>query len=49
MAVTSTTRIGGRLALRACIVNHRTDELDLDMLLMAVRTAGRTLSPDPVA
>jgi aromatic-L-amino-acid decarboxylase len=49
MAVTSTTRIGGRLALRACIVNHRTDELDLDMLLMAVRTAGRTISPDPVA
>jgi aromatic-L-amino-acid decarboxylase len=49
MAVTSMTRIGGRLALRACIVNHRTDELDLDMLLMAVRTAGRTLSPDPVA
>jgi glutamate/tyrosine decarboxylase-like PLP-dependent enzyme len=44
VAVTSTTRIGGRLALRACIVNHRTDELDLDMLLMAVRTAGRTLS-----
>jgi aromatic-L-amino-acid decarboxylase len=49
MAVTSTTRIGGRLALRACIVNHRTDELDLDMLLMAVRTAGRTLSRDPIA
>ena len=49
LAVTSTTRIGGRLALRACIVNHRTDELDLDMLLMAVRTAGRTLSVDPVA
>jgi glutamate/tyrosine decarboxylase-like PLP-dependent enzyme len=44
IAVTSTTRIGGRLALRACIVNHRTEGLDLDMLLIAVRTAGRTLS-----
>ena len=49
IAVTSTTRIGGRLALRACIVNHRTDELDLDMLLMAVRTAGRTLTAEPLA
>jgi glutamate/tyrosine decarboxylase-like PLP-dependent enzyme len=44
MAVTSTTRIDGRRALRVCIVNHRTDELDLDVLLMAVRTAGRTLA-----
>ena len=49
IAVTSTTRIGGRLALRACIVNHRTDELDLDMLLMAVRTAGRSLTAEPLA
>lgn len=39
VAVTSTTRIGGRRALRVAIVNHRTDELDLDMLLVAVRTA----------
>ena len=49
MAVTSTTRIGGRRALRACIVNHRTDELDLDMLLMAVRTAARTHLAGPTA
>ncbi len=49
LAVTSTTRIGGRLALRACIVNHRTEELDLDILLMAVRTAGRMLTPEPPA
>jgi glutamate/tyrosine decarboxylase-like PLP-dependent enzyme len=39
-AVVSTTRIGGRTALRACIVNHRTIEDDLAVLLAAVRTAG---------
>ncbi|HTJ25910.1 MAG TPA: aminotransferase class V-fold PLP-dependent enzyme [Candidatus Limnocylindria bacterium] len=38
-AVPSTTRIGGRLALRACIINHRTVEEDLDVLLAAVRHA----------
>jgi glutamate/tyrosine decarboxylase-like PLP-dependent enzyme len=42
VAVTSTTRIGGRRALRVCIVNHRTAEIDLDMLLVAVRTAAIT-------
>ena len=29
-AVLSTTRIGGRNALRACIINHRTRDEDLD-------------------
>jgi glutamate/tyrosine decarboxylase-like PLP-dependent enzyme len=38
-AVLSTTRIGGKRALRACIVNHRTREADLDATLHAVRTA----------
>jgi aromatic-L-amino-acid decarboxylase len=38
-AVVSTTRIGERLALRVCIVNHRTREEDLDLLLAAVRAA----------
>jgi glutamate/tyrosine decarboxylase-like PLP-dependent enzyme len=38
-AVISTTRIGERLALRVCIVNHRTREEDLDRLLAAVRVA----------
>ncbi|MDB5095152.1 MAG: Aromatic-L-amino-acid decarboxylase [Candidatus Eremiobacteraeota bacterium] len=38
-AVPSTTRIDGRLALRACIVNHRTRPEDLDVLLEAVRQA----------
>ena len=37
-AVLSTTRIGGKRALRACIVNHRTREDDLDVLLAALRT-----------
>ncbi|HZO95422.1 MAG TPA: pyridoxal-dependent decarboxylase [Candidatus Baltobacteraceae bacterium] len=40
-AVTSTTRAGGRLALRACFVNHRTREDDLEVLLEAVRRHGR--------
>jgi glutamate/tyrosine decarboxylase-like PLP-dependent enzyme len=43
-AVPSTTRIGGRRALRVCIVNHRTREDDLDVLVDAVRKAGRTLA-----
>ncbi|HYZ14983.1 MAG TPA: aminotransferase class V-fold PLP-dependent enzyme, partial [Candidatus Acidoferrum sp.] len=38
-AVPSTTRIGGTRALRICIVNHRTREDDLDVLLAAVRRA----------
>ncbi len=41
VAVPSTTRVAGRLALRACIVNHRTEEIDIDILLTAVRTAAR--------
>jgi glutamate/tyrosine decarboxylase-like PLP-dependent enzyme len=40
-AVPSTTRIGGKRALRVCIVNHRTREGDLDVLLAAVRRAAR--------
>ena len=38
-AVLSTTRIGRKRALRACIVNHRTRDTDLDAVLHAVRTA----------
>jgi aromatic-L-amino-acid/L-tryptophan decarboxylase len=38
-AVPSTTRIGGKRALRVCIVNHRTRDEDLDVLLGAVRAA----------
>jgi glutamate/tyrosine decarboxylase-like PLP-dependent enzyme len=43
-AVPSTTRIGGKRALRACIVNHRTREEDLDVLIDAVRKAGLALA-----
>jgi aromatic-L-amino-acid decarboxylase len=42
-AVPSTTRVHGKRALRVCIVNHRTREDDLDVLLAAVRTAAREL------
>ncbi len=40
-AVLSTTRIAGKRALRACIVNHRTAEADLDVVIDAVRAAAR--------
>jgi aromatic-L-amino-acid decarboxylase len=39
-AVVSTTRIGGRNVLRACVINHRTREEDLAIVLAAVRSAG---------
>ncbi len=38
-AVPSSTRVGGKRALRACIVNHRTGERDVEALVDAVRTA----------
>jgi glutamate/tyrosine decarboxylase-like PLP-dependent enzyme len=44
-AVPSTTRIGGRRALRACIINHRTNESDVDVLVESVVRAGRALAP----
>ena len=43
-AVPSTTLVAGKRALRACIVNHRTREDDLDVLLAAVRKAARDLA-----
>ena len=43
-AVPSTTRVAGKRALRVCIVNHRTREDDLDVLLGAIRTAARTVA-----
>jgi glutamate/tyrosine decarboxylase-like PLP-dependent enzyme len=48
-AVPSTTRIGGRRALRACIVNHRTREDDLDALLGAVRSAAARIAAEATA
>ena len=47
MALPSTTRIDGKLAIRAAIINHRTQERDIDALVQAVlqhgdrRTASR--------
>ena len=36
IAAPSTTRIGGMLAIRACLCNHRTERPDLDALLRGV-------------
>ena len=50
-AVVSTTRVANRTALRACIINHRTREEDLAILLAAVRSAGlrrAEVVPSPV-
>ncbi len=45
----TSTELEGRLVLRACIVNFRTTEADLDGLLDAVAEAGqRALSPNSV-
>jgi len=40
IAAPSTTTIGGRLAIRAAIVNHRTEPRDIDALLKAVLKFG---------
>ena len=37
------TELAGRFALRACILNFRTEETDLDTLLGAIRAAGERL------
>jgi glutamate/tyrosine decarboxylase-like PLP-dependent enzyme len=41
IAAPSTTQIGGRLAIRACLCNHRTERADLDALLEGVLGLGR--------
>ncbi len=40
VAAPSTTMLGGRLAIRAALVNHRTQEQDIDALLAAVLKFG---------
>ncbi len=40
IAVPSTTRVDGRLALRINVMNHRTTAADLDIMLAAVLAAG---------
>ena len=44
VAAPSTTLIGGKLAIRAAIVNHRTRESDIDSLIEAVLAYGETLT-----
>lgn len=41
IAAPSTTTLGGKLAIRAAIVNHRTTERDIDQLVPAVLAAAR--------
>jgi aromatic-L-amino-acid decarboxylase len=41
----STTRIGGRVAIRAAIVNHRTSRAEMDTLVEATLATGRALRP----
>ncbi len=43
IAAPSTTMVGGRLAIRAAIVNHRTQQSDLDALVEKTVALGRSL------
>ena len=45
-AAPSTTTIKGRLAMRAAIVNHRTQQCDIDALIDAVLALGEKLGRD---
>ncbi len=47
IAAPSTTLIDGKLAIRAAIVNHRTDIGDIDALISAVLDFGTRRSPSP--
>ena len=42
-AFITTTELGGRSVLRACIVNFRTTDADLDELIDAIVSAGEAL------
>jgi aromatic-L-amino-acid/L-tryptophan decarboxylase len=46
IAAPSTTTLDGKLAIRAAIVNHRTDTIDLDALVAAVLEFGARRSSD---
>ena len=45
IAAPSTTQVGGRLAIRACLCNHRTRRSDLDALVEGVLRLGRQAPP----
>ncbi len=49
IAAPSTTTLDGKLAIRAAIVNHRTDTSDLDALVAAVLEFGARRSSDNCA
>jgi aromatic-L-amino-acid decarboxylase len=44
IAAPSTTAIAGRVAIRACLINHRTQPEDIEALLAGVLALGETLS-----
>ena len=48
IAAPSTTTVGGQLAIRAAIVNHRTDSCDIDALIDAVLKYGAGRIDGPV-
>jgi glutamate/tyrosine decarboxylase-like PLP-dependent enzyme len=45
IAAPSMTTINGRAAIRACLMNHRTEPCDVDALVSAVLAFGRAASP----
>jgi len=49
IAVPSTTRIGGKLAIRLNVMNHRTTQADLDATVEAVSTVAKDLLERPSA
>ncbi|MBU6459708.1 MAG: cytochrome D ubiquinol oxidase subunit I [Proteobacteria bacterium] len=46
IAVPSTTKIHGKLAIRAAITNHRTTSEDIDILIQSTQTLGHALCQD---
>ena len=44
IAAPSTTRIRGAVAIRACLINHRTERRDIDGLIAAVLAEGARLA-----
>ena len=43
-AFVSSTRVAGRFWLRACVINHRTSEADIDLLVDHIEQTALTLS-----
>ena len=45
-AFLSSTVVNGAFALRACVINHRSTEQDIDFLVAHVRQVGKELLSD---